>query len=95
MLFLVRMDVHLPPEMPAAQSDLMRSREKAYAQKIQRDGRWVHLWRVVGESANYSVFDVAGNDELHDILSRLPLFPYMKISVTPLAQHPSAITPEG
>jgi muconolactone D-isomerase len=28
---------------------------------------------------------------LHDLLSRLPLFPYMKIHVTPLAAHPSAI----
>lgn len=34
---------------------------------------------------------VLGNDELHDILSKLPLFPYMKIIVTPLAKHPSAI----
>ncbi|HVL45322.1 MAG TPA: muconolactone Delta-isomerase family protein, partial [Acidovorax sp.] len=50
-----------------------------------------HLWRVVGEYANYSVFDVPGNDALHDILSKLPLFPFMKITVTPLAQHPSAI----
>ena len=94
MLFLVRMDVHLPPEMPAAQSDLIKHREKAYSQKIQRDWRWVHVWRVVGEHANYSVFDVASNDELHEILSGLPLFPYMKISVTPLAQHPSAIAQE-
>ena len=30
-------------------------------------------------------------DELHDTLSQLPLFPFMKISVTPLAQHPSSI----
>ena len=93
MLFLVRMDVHLPPEMPAAQADLIKNREKAYSQKIQRDGRWVHLWRVVGEYANYSVFDVESNDELHGILSGLPLFPYMTINVTPLAQHPSAILP--
>jgi muconolactone D-isomerase len=48
---------------------------------------------VVGEYANYSVFDVESNDELHTLLSALPLFPFMKISVTPLAQHPSAIAP--
>ncbi|MDK7178466.1 muconolactone Delta-isomerase family protein, partial [Micrococcus luteus] len=39
----------------------------------------------------YSVFDVESNDELHDILSKLPLFPFMEIKVTPLAKHPSAI----
>jgi muconolactone D-isomerase len=46
---------------------------------------------VVGEYSNYSVFDVAGNDELHDLLAGLPLFPYMDIHVTPLAHHPSDI----
>lgn len=46
---------------------------------------------MVGEYANYSVFDVESNDELHQILSGLPLFPYMDIHVTPLAVHPSDI----
>lgn len=46
---------------------------------------------MVGEYANVSIFDVASNDELHDLLSALPLFPYMDIKVTPLARHPSAI----
>ncbi len=90
MLFLVRMDVHIPHDLPTAQADEIKAREKAYALGLQGDGRWRHLWRVVGEYANYSVFDVASNDELHTLLSQLPLFPYMKLHVTPLAQHPSA-----
>jgi muconolactone D-isomerase len=77
--------------LPEAQANEIKAREKAYAQDLQRDGSWRHLWRVVGEYANYSVFDVASNDELHALLSGLPLFPFMKIQVTPLAQHPSAI----
>ncbi len=91
MLFLVRMDVQIPHDLPADQADAIKAKEKAYSQQLQRDGRWPHLWRVVGEYANYSVFDVASNDELHTTLSQLPLFPYMKIQVTPLARHPSAI----
>lgn len=91
MLYLVRMDVHLPQDMPAAQADDIKAREKAYAQDLQRQGKWPHLWRVVGEYANYSVFDVESNDELHTLLSGLPLFPYMTIHVTPLARHPSSI----
>ena len=91
MLFLVRMDVHIPHDLALAQVDDIKAREKAYAQQLQHDGQWQHLWRVVGEYANYSVFDVDSNDSLHQILSQLPLFPYMKLHVTPLAQHPSAI----
>ncbi len=54
-------------------------------------GKRLHLWRVVGEHANYSVLDVESSDELHQILSRLPLFPDMEIKVTALAQHPSSL----
>lgn len=91
MLFLVRMDVNIPRDLPAAEADEIKAREKAYSQDLQRDGRWPHLWRIVGEYANYSVFDVTSNDELHQLLSQLPLFPFMTLQVTPLAQHPSAI----
>lgn len=91
MLYLVRMDVDLPHDLPAAQAEDIKAREKAYSQSLQHEGKWPHLWRVVGEYANYSVFDVASNDELHQILSQLPLFPHMRIHVTPLAKHPSSI----
>ncbi|MBR8224786.1 muconolactone Delta-isomerase [Burkholderia ambifaria] len=91
MLFHVRMDVNLPADLPAAVADEIKAREKAYSQALQRSGKWRHIWRIAGEYANYSVFDVSGNAELHDILAGLPLFPYMKISVTPLCRHPSSI----
>ncbi|MFF5987206.1 muconolactone Delta-isomerase [Prauserella flavalba] len=91
MLFHVRMDVHLPPDLdPEVRADIV-AREKAYSQQLQRSGKWPHIWRIVGEYSNFSVFDVESGDELHDILSGLPLFPYMDIKVTPLAKHPSKI----
>ncbi|PXY22861.1 muconolactone Delta-isomerase [Prauserella muralis] len=91
MLFHVRMDVHLPPDLdPEVRADVV-AREKAYSQQLQREGKWPHLWRVVGEYSNISVFDVESNDELHELLSGLPLFPYLTIRVTPLATHPSKV----
>jgi muconolactone D-isomerase len=91
MLYLVRMDVNIPHDLPAPEVDEIKAREKAYAQDLQNKGVWLHLWRVVGEYANYSVFDAQSNDALHALLANLPLFPFMKIEVTPLARHPSAI----
>ena len=85
MLFAVRMDVDLPLDAPGRE-DLL-AREKAYSQGLQQAGTWVHIWRVVGEYANYSIFDV---DQL---LWNLPLFPYMAMTITPLTEHPSAIKP--
>jgi muconolactone D-isomerase len=91
MLYLVKMDVSIPSHLPAADLEAAKATEKARSQELQRDGRWVHLWRVVGRYSNYSVFDVDSHDELHEILQGLPLYPFMKIEVTPLAQHPSAL----
>ncbi|RAG64745.1 muconolactone delta-isomerase [Burkholderia multivorans] len=91
MLYLVRMDVTLPEGVSPEERAGLLAREKAYSQDLQRDGRCKEISRIVGEYANYSVFDVADRDELPGLLSGLPLFPHMRISVTPLATHPSHI----
>lgn len=91
MLYLVHMQVNIPRDMDPAEAARIKAEEKEYSQSLQRDGRWPHIWRVVGQYANYSIFDVESNEELHLLLSGLPLFPYMEIAVTPLAPHPSAI----
>jgi muconolactone D-isomerase len=91
MLFHVQMTVRLPHDMPAVQADELKAREKAMAQELQRAGTWRHLWRIAGRYANVSVFDVSSPQELHDTLSRLPLFPYMDIEVQALCRHASSI----
>lgn len=91
MLYLVRMDVMPPHDMDPETFSRIKAKEKEYSQGLQRAGTWCHIWRVAGQYSNYSVFDVAGNNELHDILQGLPLYPYMKIEVIPLAAHPSDI----
>ena len=91
MLYHARMHVYPPQGLDTAEFERLKAEEKRRAQTLQREGKWVHLWRVAGQYANISVFDVEDHDELHAILSTLPLFPFMKIEVTPLARHPSAI----
>lgn len=39
MLFLVRMDVNIPHDLPDPQTSDIKAREKAYSQDLQRDGR--------------------------------------------------------
>ncbi|GAA4885150.1 muconolactone Delta-isomerase [Pseudonocardia benzenivorans] len=91
MLFHVTMDVAIPRDLaPEVRADLV-ARERAYCQDLQKQGTWVHIWRVVGRYSNVSVFDVDSSDELHDILWNLPLFPFMTIAVTALCPHPSAL----
>jgi len=91
-LFHVRMDVAIPRDLDPEERARLLATEKARALDLQRRGTWVHLWRVVGQYSNISVFDVADGDELHDILWNLPLFPFMTVAVTPLSEHPSALS---
>ncbi|WP_180900339.1 muconolactone Delta-isomerase [Martelella soudanensis] len=91
MLFHVRMDVNIPHDLPSDEAADILAREKAYSQDLQRQGKWRHIWRIAGQYSNISIFDVADNEELHTLLSGLPLFKFMQIEVAPLLRHPSAI----
>ena len=91
MLYHVLMNVKIPDDLPADEAQQIIAREKAYSQDLQRSVKWRHIWRIAGQYANCSIFDVRDHDELHQILSGLPLFRFMDIQVTPLLRHPSAI----
>ncbi|MFU9046876.1 muconolactone Delta-isomerase [Acinetobacter tibetensis] len=91
MLYHVRMDVNLPQNMPAEQANEIKAVEKAYSQELQQQGKWRHIWRITGQYSNISIFDVESNEELHNLLQGLPLYPYMNIEVMPLNRHPSSI----
>ena len=95
MLFHVRMNVAIPHDLDPELRVTTVAREKERALDLQRSGVWPHLWRVVGEYSNISIFDVGSGDELHTLLSSLPLFPYMTIRVTPLATHPSDLAAQA
>ncbi|KRW59626.1 muconolactone Delta-isomerase [Pseudomonas sp. TTU2014-080ASC] len=91
MLFHVKMVVKLPLDMDQAKAEKLKADEKELAQRLQRAGTWRHLWRIAGQYANYSVFDVPSVEALHDTLMQLPLFPYMEIEVNGICRHPSSI----
>jgi muconolactone D-isomerase len=94
MLFHVRMDVDIPLDMSEEVVNGLKADEKERSQQLQRAGKWRHIWRVVGHYANISIFDVESTMELHELLVTLPLFPYMRIAVTPLCRHPSSMHPD-
>jgi muconolactone D-isomerase len=91
MMFYVRMDVSIPRDMPEQERARLLAEEKQRAQDLQRQGVWLHLWRVVGRYSNISIFNADSHEALHEVLWTLPLFPFIQVEVIPLARHPSAI----
>jgi muconolactone D-isomerase len=72
----------------------VKADEKPIAQKLHDAGVWRHLSRIVGQYTNVSIFDVESPTHLHEVLSQLPLFPYIDAQVRALCWHPSSTRPD-
>jgi muconolactone D-isomerase len=84
MLFLVNMTVQIPHDVEPERATRLTALEHERASELERQGKWLHAWRVVGKWANVSIFQVDSPAELHEILNSLPLYPFMEIGVTAL-----------
>lgn len=91
MLFMVEMNINVPLDYDKERFEQLKAAEKARFQELQAAGTWRHIWRVVGQYSNVSIFDVESNAQLHDLVSSLPLYPFMTIRVTALCRHPSSL----
>jgi muconolactone D-isomerase len=92
MLFHVHITVRTPHDVAPEKLQQLGSLEHERAAELQRQGKWLHLWRVAGKWANVSIFRVDSPAELHQILESLPLYPYMDLEVTALCRHPGSLS---
>jgi muconolactone D-isomerase len=91
MLFHVTMVVRIPHDVDAEKIRLLSAQEHERATELQLQRKWLHLWRVAGKYKNISLFDVESPAELHEILSSLPLYPFMEAEVNALCHHPGSL----
>jgi muconolactone D-isomerase len=94
LLFHVEIVVQIPHDVDPEKTKALSAAEVERAKTLQREGKWLHIWRIVGQWANISVFNVKDGAELHEILTSLPLYLYMKIKVIALCTHPASIEDE-
>jgi muconolactone D-isomerase len=88
MLFLLNIVVRFDATLDqAARHDLL-AKEQAIARAHLAAGRLRHIWRTPAQQGNWSIWEVADPTQLHDIVSSLPLYPWMTLSVHALADHP-------
>jgi muconolactone D-isomerase len=87
LLWHVEIIVQIPHDVDSEKIKTLSVAEVERAKALQQEGKWLHIWRIVGKWANISVFNVKDGAELHDILTSLPLYPYMEIKVTALCIH--------
>lgn len=95
MEFLVRIEVGLPPDFDETHKQELIGAEAARAKVLTEEGTIVRLWRIPGRWANVGVWDAEDASRLHEAILSLPLFPWLDVTVTPLATHPSDPSPSS
>jgi muconolactone D-isomerase len=86
MEFLVNIRIERPllEDGPARE---LAEREAAVAQELVAAGHIQRMWRVPGRRDNWGLWCAESATELHDLLSSLPMWPWMDVVVHPLAAH--------
>jgi muconolactone D-isomerase len=87
MLFMVNIVVHLPGDWPKEKLDPLVKAETARGMQFIKEGKLKRIFRVVGQRANFSIWEAGSLEELHATLTSLPMHPYMDVAVTPIIKH--------
>lgn len=87
MEFLVQIEVDLPPQLPADERGRLMESEVRRGHELKDAGTIVRVWRIPGRMANVGIWEAPDPTALHDAIVSLPMFPYLRAEVTPLATH--------
>jgi muconolactone D-isomerase len=87
MEFLVRLVTTLPPDLPEERRTQLLAAEAARGRELAEAGHLGYIWRLPGRLANVSVWRAADATALHELLTSLPLWPWMTVTVEALAVH--------
>jgi muconolactone D-isomerase len=87
--FLVHIQVNWPPDGDPVELARLTAGERTRAAELASEGRIRRLWRIPGRFANWGIWEAPDADALHAAISSLVLYPYLDVTVHPLAAHPS------
>ena len=87
MEFLVNIEIDWPAEGNQQEKERLFAAELERGQELSRLGYQRRLWRVPGRWANWGLWEAPDATVLHQMITSLPLYPWMNVNVHPLAQH--------
>ena len=90
--FLVEFEINVPPGTPESEVTARENAESAAAAKLVDQGHLIRLWKRQvrpGESRPIGLYRAESGGELDDLMRALPLYEWMRVTVTPLEPHPN------
>ena len=89
MEFLALIEVRSPPDRDPDELARTMAAETARVKELTEAGTLKRLWRIPGRWANWTLWEAPDATALHQGLTSLPMYPWLEITVHPLAVHPS------
>jgi muconolactone delta-isomerase len=92
MEFLVDMVTTVPEGTARETVEDTRRREAARVKELAAQGHVLRLWKppeAPGEWHTLGLFNATDENELHQVLTSMPLNKWMTVTVTPFKPHPS------
>ncbi|WP_141578096.1 muconolactone Delta-isomerase family protein [Actinomadura sp. WMMA1423] len=89
MEYLVRFQVDVPAGTLDAEIERRRDAEAAAAADLATQGHIARIWAVPGDSPILGLYRADDRAQLDAMLQGLPLYDWMRITVTPLSPHPN------
>ncbi|MHA4815560.1 muconolactone Delta-isomerase [Streptomyces aculeolatus] len=78
----------LPADTSPAERERLRVAERERAMELRALGLLRKLWRTPGSAGTVALYECQDATHLHEALSSLPMFPWLEVTVQPLADHP-------
>jgi muconolactone D-isomerase len=92
MEFFVQFELDVPDGVADSEVEDRGRAEAVAAETLAEEGHLVRLWQVSTDTDRMTVLGLyrAGSKaELDVLLGALPMYEWMQMSITPLAQHPN------
>ena len=87
--FLVEFEVDVPAGTPETEVKDRERAEAGAATKLADEGHLLRVWKRPGETTVLGLYRAESETELDGLLSALPLYEWMTITVTGLERHPN------
>jgi muconolactone D-isomerase len=93
MEFLVEFEISVPGGTPESEVRDREDAEATAAAELVRDGHLVRVWSLSAASGETTkilgLYDADSRTQLDELLCALPLYDWMKVTVTALERHPN------
>jgi muconolactone delta-isomerase len=87
---IVQITTTIPAGVATDEVDRRRAAEATRAKELAGSGNLIRLWRPIGERRSIGVWSARDVVDLHaNVLSTLPLAPWMTFEVTAVVPHPN------